>query len=98
MLCKNILFGNIFFIFSINLLCRNMEEPENSSRGKKARNFAKYTGIAFQMLATIGVFAFIGYQIDQHRNGKKPIFMALLGLIGVVFSLYQVVQSVTKDK
>lgn len=98
MLCKNILFGNIFFIFSINLLCRNMEEPKNNIRGKRARNFAKYTGIAFQMLATIGVFALIGYQIDKYRDGKKPIFMALLGLMGVVFSLYQVVRSVTKDE
>lgn len=75
-----------------------MEDLENSPKGNKARNFAKYSGIAFQMLATIGVFAFIGYQIDQRRAGKKPIFMAILGLLGVVFSLYQVVRSVTKDK
>ena len=73
-----------------------MEDLENSPKKKKVANFVKYTGVAFQMLATIGVFAFIGYQIDKHRDGKKPIFTALLGLVGVIFSLYQVVRSVTK--
>lgn len=64
---------------------------------KKAASFAKYTGIAFQMLATIGVFAFIGYKIDEHRQSEKSIFTALLGLVGVVLSLYQVIRSLNKS-
>ncbi|MGF1924438.1 MAG: AtpZ/AtpI family protein [Bacteroidia bacterium] len=63
---------------------------------KHANNFARYSGIAFQMLATIGLFAFIGYRIDKSRNTESMIFTAILGLLGVVVSLVQVVRSLNK--
>lgn len=73
-----------------------MIDPKEQRNTKEGTNFAKYTGIAFQMLATIGVFAFIGHQIDKNRDSSKPIFTALLGLFGVIVSLVQVVRSLTK--
>ena len=70
-----------------------MTNPEKDDTGKQANNFAKYTGIAFQMLATIGLFSFIGYKIDEHRESSKLIFTAILGIIGVIISLVQVIRS-----
>lgn len=70
-----------------------MTDQKKDDTGKQANNLAKYTGIAFQMLATIGLFTFIGYKIDEHNNGSKQIFTAILGLIGVVISLIQVIRS-----
>jgi F0F1-type ATP synthase assembly protein I len=64
----------------------------------KATNYVKYTGIAFQMLATIGVFAFVGYQIDRYAGNQKLIYTAILGVIGVVASLYQVIRSLNKQE
>lgn len=61
-------------------------------KDKKSANFVKYTGMGFQMLATIGIFAFAGYKIDQYRSTDKMIFTALLGLLGVIISLYQVIR------
>ena len=75
-----------------------MTNPTDNQDKKQATNFAKYTGIAFQMLATIGVLSFIGYKIDEHRESSKLIFTAILGLIGVVFSLYQVVRSLKNNE
>lgn len=75
-----------------------MTEPEENNQIKEASNFAKYTGVAFQMLATIGVMAFIGYKIDENRGSKQQIFTAIFGLIGVIVSLVQVVRSLNKDK
>jgi len=70
------------------------DEPKE----KKSTNFVKYTGMGFQMLATIGVFAFAGYKIDQYRNSAQMIFTALLGLLGVIISLYQVIRQLnSKD-
>lgn len=57
---------------------------------------AKYSASAFQMLAIIAVFAFIGYKIDQYRETEKMLFTAILGLFGVIVSLYQIVKSVTR--
>jgi F0F1-type ATP synthase assembly protein I len=70
-----------------------MTDQRKDDAGKQANNFAKYAGIAFQMLATIGLFTFIGYKIDEHNGGTKHIFTAILGLVGVVISLVQVIRS-----
>lgn len=71
---------------------------DNGEKQKNATNFAKYTGIAFQMLVTIGLFTYAGYQIDAYRGSKKPIFTALLSLAGVIISLYQVVRQLNHKK
>ena len=70
---------------------------ENKNR-KEATNFVRYSGIAFQMLAIIGIMTFIGYKIDENREGKQQIFTAIFGLVGVVISLIQVVRSLNKNK
>jgi F0F1-type ATP synthase assembly protein I len=72
-----------------------MSDPQ---KDKKATNFIRYTGIGFQMLATIGVFAFAGYKIDNYRNSEKLIFTALLGLSGVVISLYQIIRQLNSKE
>lgn len=75
-----------------------MTESEENKRLKEANNFAKYVGVAFQMLATIGIMVFIGYKIDENRGSKQQIFTAIFGLIGVIASLLQVVRSLNKNK
>ena len=65
---------------------------------KNVNNFARYSSISFQMLATIGVFAFIGYKLDAYQHTKTPIFTAILSLVGVVISLYQVVKQLNKKE
>ena len=71
-----------------------MDEEKN----KLASSYIKYSSIAFQMLATIGIMTFIGYKIDSYRESNQPIFTALFGLLGVVISLVQIIRSLKKDK
>lgn len=59
-------------------------------------NLVKYSGIGFQMLAVIGLFAFAGYKIDGYRHSHLPIFTAVFSLAGVVLSLYQVIKQLNK--
>ncbi len=73
-----------------------MTDPKEQKKG--LNNFARYTSISFQMLVTIGLFAFAGYKIDAYRNSKTPIFTAILSLMGVVLSLYQVVRQLNKNE
>lgn len=70
-------------------------EPEDKK--KSTNNFAKYSGISFQMLVTIGLFAFAGHKLDQYQQNKTPIFTAILSIVGVVLSLYQVVKQLNKN-
>lgn len=72
-----------------------MIDPNEKKRS--IRGFARYSAISFQMLATIGLFAFGGYKLDEYMKNSKPILTALLSLIGVVISLYQVVRQLNKN-
>lgn len=71
-----------------------MDKKGDKGTEKKGLALAKYSAVAVQMLATIGACVFIGYKIDQNRQSDIPLFTALLGLFGVIISLYQVIKSV----
>ncbi|TDQ06656.1 putative F0F1-ATPase subunit (Ca2+/Mg2+ transporter) [Pedobacter metabolipauper] len=73
-----------------------MTDPKEQK--KNVNSFAKYSSISFQMLATIGLFAFAGYKIDEYKQSKTPIFTAILSIAGVVISLYQVVKQLNKNE
>ncbi len=62
-----------------------------------ANQYVRYSAMGFQMLAIIGVFAFVGYQLDQKEPGNY-LWTALLSLLGVVLSLYQVIRGLKKNK
>lgn len=68
--------------------------PEKNGMSK----FLYFSGMGFQMIAIIGVFAFIGYKIDENKGSDKPIFTALFALLGVGLSLYSVIKSILKSK
>lgn len=70
----------------------------DKQKGNSKTNFIKYSGLGFQMLATIGLFAFAGYKLDEYRHSDKSIFMALFGVIGVIVSLYQVVRQLNSKE
>ena len=62
----------------------------------RLRAFAKYSGIAFQMLATIGLSAWAGTWLDRHFATKNPWYTIGLMLFGVLVALYQVIRGLTK--
>ena len=70
------------------------EENETKEAGKEINAYAKYTGLAFQMLVIIGVFAFAGYKIDEAAQHDIKWVTAALSLTGVLISLYIVIRSV----
>ncbi|QNL50033.1 AtpZ/AtpI family protein [Olivibacter sp. SDN3] len=71
----------------------------NNNRPSKKQgynNYVYYTGLGFQMIATIGLFAFIGYKIDVNKAGEVGLYTAILSLIGVCVSLVGTIYAVTK--
>lgn len=76
-----------------------MKEANNGSKSKKtarAADYAYYTGAAFQMIAIIGVFTYIGYRIDQSGETGQVLYTALFSVAGVLISLYTIIKSVIK--
>jgi F0F1-type ATP synthase assembly protein I len=73
-------------------------EPANKPAGSsRVRSFAKYSGIAFQMLAIIGFFTWLGMWLDERYQSKNPWFTVGLMLLGVFLAMFQIIRSLTKD-
>jgi F0F1-type ATP synthase assembly protein I len=64
---------------------------------QKINPYLRYSSMVFQMMAMIGIFAWIGYQIDLYFSLKIPISMLIFILLGVGGSLYQVIKSLPKE-
>ena len=56
-----------------------------------ANKYLRYSGIAFQMLATILIGLFLGMYLDN-KFGTQKIFTAICSLLFVVASLYIVLK------
>lgn len=77
--------------------CMEPEKPDHHDDDLKEEKsaltgYAKYTGVAFQMMAIIGLCAFIGYKIDEYYDHKIQWVTALACVIGVCASIYQTIR------
>lgn len=71
-----------------------MVKNEQDGPGKEASSYAKFTGLAFQMIAIIGLMAFVGYKIDASAGHQTKWVTAVMALAGVFISLYLVIRAV----
>lgn len=72
-----------------------MEEQESPGKKNKSRppnkglrDFGRYSGLAFQMVAIILLTTLGGVEIDKHTGWKTPVFTIILSLIGVFAAIY----------
>ncbi len=68
------------------------QEDEVNEDKKALTSYAKYIGVAFQMMAIIGLSAFIGYKIDAYYNHEVQWVTALTCVLGVCLSIYQTIR------
>jgi len=54
----------------------------------KLKNYAKYSGLGFQMLAIIFIGVFGGVKLDEYLKLEFPIFTVVLSLLSVVLAIY----------
>lgn len=70
------------------------EQQEDDGNSRRMGTIAKFSGMGFQMIAVIGVFAFAGYKIDEATGHTVKWATAGLSLVGVFIALYIVIRSV----
>ena len=80
-----------------------MEEtqPLNKKNSKKQENkgindFAKYSGMAFQMVAIIAVTTWGGVKLDKLAGFETPVFTIILSLLGVFAAIYTAIKDFIK--
>lgn len=62
---------------------------------KSLNNYARYSGMAFQMLAIILVGVFGGFKLDEWFN-TKPLLTIILSLLAVALSIYYTTRDLLK--
>jgi ATP synthase protein I len=60
---------------------------QQNQKKKSFDNFAKYSGLTFEMFIPIGAGVFGGIKLDEVFN-SKPLFTAVLSLSGVIMAIY----------
>jgi len=58
--------------------------------------FLRFTAVAFQMAATIGIFTWLGTYLDKKFETKTPWWTIGLALFGVIAGLVAVIREVMK--
>ncbi|MFN8357746.1 MAG: AtpZ/AtpI family protein [Spirosomataceae bacterium] len=59
--------------------------------------FMRYSGMAFQLLATIVLGVWIGTKLDAWQHTQKPIYSIIGALIGVIGGLVAFIRSLPKE-
>ncbi len=75
------------------------ENNKKTSRNKSKKyldNYARYTSIAFQMLAIILIGVFGGIKLDEWLELKFPVFTVILAILSVVLAIYYTVKDLVK--
>lgn len=60
--------------------------------GKNLNDFAKYSGMAFQMFAIIFLTVWGGSKLDKISGNETPVFTIILSLLGVFAAIYTVLK------
>ncbi|MEO1652836.1 MAG: AtpZ/AtpI family protein [Bacteroidota bacterium] len=63
---------------------------------KSLNNYVKFSGMAFQMIAVIGLFVWGGMQLDAYFQLSFPAFLVGLSLTGVLIAMLQIIRSLPK--
>jgi ATP synthase protein I len=71
---------------------KNPKSPGN----KGIKDFAKYSGIAFQMIGIILVTTWGGVKLDKLAGSHIPVFTIILSLLGVFAAIYTAVKDFIK--
>ena len=68
------------------------------NQDNQLKNFAKFSGLGFQMLAIIGVSTFLGVKLDAFFSNSITQYYTLgLSLAGVVLAIIFTLKQILKD-
>ena len=74
---------------------KDPKEPKKKGQGNRIKNYARYSGIAFQMIAIIVLGTYGGVKLDESYPNKYSLFTVICSLVAVALSMYYAVTQVT---
>jgi len=75
-----------------------MENPLQPKKSSKQPNqLYRYAGLAFQMMASLGLAVFAGYKLDQRTGWRIPVFMIIFSLLALAVILWQIIKDTRRN-
>ncbi len=75
---------------------KNRKNKRKNSGDSGLRDYARYTGMATQMIVIILVTTWGGMKLDDLLGYEKPLFTIILSLLGVFAAIYTAVKDFIK--
>ncbi len=77
---------------------QNLSPNPKPSNGKRPplESYARYSSLAFQMFAIIGLGIYGGVKLDQWINIGFPVFTVLLSIVSVGAAIYAAVKDLIR--
>ena len=75
-----------------------LEDPSDPKRLRPYNNYLKYSSLAMQMVATIGVAAWAGHKADLYFTLKFPVFLFTLTFLAFGGVMYKLYRSITHEE
>ncbi|WP_414649357.1 AtpZ/AtpI family protein [Chitinophaga sp.] len=75
-----------------------MENPSSRKQNNNRNPLLRYAGLAFQMMATLGLGVFAGYKLDQRIGWRFPVFLIIFSLIALAILLWQIIKDTRRHE
>ncbi len=72
------------------------QKKPNNENESGLQSYARYSGLAFQMIAIILAFVWAGRKLDEIYFEGRSVFIIILSLIGVGISMYLAIKDLLK--
>jgi F0F1-type ATP synthase assembly protein I len=72
-------------------------EDQSQKQRKNSNPLLRYAGLAFQMMASLGLGVFAGYWIDQRTGWHFPVFMIIFSLLALTLILWQIIKDTRRN-
>ena len=72
------------------------QQKSPRKRASSLNSYARYSGIAFQMIAIIGGGTYLGVFLDEKFPNKHSIYTVICSLFAVIISIYFVIRQIIK--
>ena len=75
----------------------NLPKPKpDKEKRPSLESYARYSNLAFQMFAVIGIGIFGGVKLDQWLKIGFPVFTVLLSILSVAAAIYLAIKDLIK--
>lgn len=72
---------------------QNNQKLPKDSKGKLS-SYARFSGIALQMFAIIGIGTYIGVKLDENYPNEHNLYTVILSLLSVIASIVYVIRRI----